>query len=368
MINKKVVILCPYTYPSACGIWVRAFADAKALLDNGYEVHIFSSNRIKGTYETSKSYEEYQGLKIHRFPILFSFGGAHLWFFIHRLLQIDPEIIHTHGFRHPHSLISLLLGKITGKKVLLTTHAPFEKDTRRSEFLKIFDLLYDGLISWWELKLYNKVIRISKWEDMYLQQLGLRNSEYIPNGISSKFFENPEEVSNKIMDHNHKKVLYMGRLDPVKRLEWIQYAAKELTDINFKIVGPLSGYNDFKSESGNLEVVIKKYSTEEFIEELKTTNVFVLPSIRESFSLVTVEAMSQACVAITSDSKGPKEFLKSGENGFIISTKEEMVEKIRYVLDFWKDLKAVREKAVETAKQFSEQNSNKLLLELYNNI
>ena len=64
----KIAILCPYSYPSICGVWTRVYNDAKYLVSKGHEVHILSSNEIKGTDKKSKFYEFYQGIHIHRFP------------------------------------------------------------------------------------------------------------------------------------------------------------------------------------------------------------------------------------------------------------------------------------------------------------
>src|SRR5690606_41003555 len=101
---KKIVILCPYSYPSQCGIWSRVFEYSKALKDKGYKVHVYSSNIIKGTSDKSSDYEEYQGINIHRFKVLFSIGGSALfWVFLKKIRKINPDIIHTHGYRHPHS-------------------------------------------------------------------------------------------------------------------------------------------------------------------------------------------------------------------------------------------------------------------------
>lgn len=374
---KKVLILCPYSFPSACGVWVRAFSDAKTLKDAGFDVYIFSSNRIKGTKESSGNYEEVEGIKVYRFPVLFSLGGTSMfWFFALKFLKINPQIIHTHGFRHPHSITALILGKLLRKKVFLTTHAPFEKDPKRSIILKLFDFFYDILIAWWELRLYNKVIRISEWEEKYLKRLGMKGSVFIPNGIDQKF------IDLKRKTQNAKQILYMGRVDPVKRLDLIITAAKRLKEYKFKIWGPNHGYSKLKSESENLEIILEKYSKEEYVNELDKSSIYILPSVREAFSLTTLEAMARGVIPVVSKTaKGPQDFIKNGINGFIFKDLNDLVEKIRVIQENPKSkvqnpndiekfkssrITGIRQQAKKTAKEFVEDEVNKKLVQLYN--
>lgn len=362
---KKVLLLCPYSAPSACGIWSRVYSDAIALKAEGYDVHIFSSNVIKGTDQTSESYEEIDGLKIHRFPVNFKAGGtAMFWDFSSKIEEVNPDIIHTHGYRHPHSFTSLIWGKFHKKATFITTHAPFEKDARRSTLMKLVDVLYDGLLGWWELKCYNRVIRISNWETKYLEQLGIKNSILIPNGLKDLFLKSPPAIENK----KFMRASYFGRIDPVKQLEWILDAARNLKDVQFKITGPLSGYSEFKSELPNVHINLKTYIPEELIEGLKDTDIYILPSAREAMPFTLLEAMSQGKIAIASPNNGSKEVIKEGENGFIVNNSKELSEKIQHIYNNWDELQSIRYNSVETAKKYDSKDSNKLLVDLYSGL
>lgn len=361
--QKTVVLIAPFSYPSACGIWARVYSDAKALKAEGYEVHVFSSNVIKGTNEISSEYEEFEGIHLHRFKVKFKLGGTSMfWSFKKELKEIDPDIIHTHGFRHPHSLQARFFGKRLKKTVYITTHGPFEKDPRRSFFLKMVDKFYDTVIARWELKGYDSVIMISAWEEKYLAKFGVKRLVLISNGINSKFFEVeiPKQEETPI-----NKVLYMGRIDPTKRPEWIEYAADKLPEVNFKIKGPIQVYGEFKSDFTNLKIENKKYTAEDFIAELDRSDIFVLPSIRESFGLVLVEAMSRGKIVISSDTKGANDIIENGENGFIIINEEELVEAIEYTYNNWPKLESIRSSAIETAKKYDERKTTKELIDLY---
>lgn len=359
---KKVLLLCPYSAPSACGVWSRVYSDAIALKNEGYDVHIFSSNIIKGTKDISSDFEEIDGLKIYRFKVMFSAGGsAMFWNFLSKISEVNPDIIHTHGYRHPHSFFSMIWGKINNKVVYLTTHAPFEKDPRRSVVMKLIDFLYDGLIGWWELKSYWKVIRISNWELPFLEKLGLKDSFLIPNGLKDMFLKTKPIIDGKVL----KRAGYFGRIDPVKRLEWIIEAAKNLKDIQFKITGPLSGYPEFQSDLDNLQIDLKTYTSEELIEGLKGLDIYILPSAREAMPFTLLEAMSQGKIVISSPNYGSKEVIEEGKNGFIVNNSSELIEKIKYIYNNWDEMQSIRYNSIEKSKEYNSVESNKKLIDLY---
>lgn len=351
--QKKVVIICPYSEPSACGIWKRAYNDALSYKNAGYKVIIFSSNIIKATNEKSPRYSNLNGIEVYRFPVILKIGGtAMFWFFQRKLLQLKVDVIHTHGFRHPHSLMSVLLARMLNKKIILTTHAPFSKDPRRSTYLKLMDFFYDVIFSWWELKLYTIVIRVSKWEEKPLKIRGRKNTIYIPNGIERDFISHPNTYSKTPTN----RIIYMGRLDLVKRVEWLVEVAKKLPQKHFVLYGPVQGYSDEIIKSwqniSNLEIVNKKYAKRDFIDWVGGADIYVLPSIRESLGITLLEAMSLGKIIITSEALGPKDFVVDAQNGFIVNSERALETKINDIYEKWSDMKDISHNAQNTARKF----------------
>lgn len=362
--SKKILILCPYSYPSACGIWSRVYSDAKALIEEGYEVHVFSSNVIKGTDKISPSFEILDSINIHRFPVKFSLGeNGKYWEFRKEINLIDPEIIHTHGYRHPHSLLASLYAKKYKKTIFLTSHGPFEKDPKRSILIKLIENIYDLLISKFETGIYKNVIALSKWEEQYLVKLGFKRIVIIPNGIDRKFFEN-----RTILDNNKKnRIIYLGRIDYVKRLEIFNTLAEKLPNIKFFIRGTKDSEIQFTSRP-NLKVNYEKYSVNDFIEEAKQSDIFILPSVRESFGIVIIEAMSQGLLVISSNTAGAKSIITNGVNGFIFNSENEILQLIEnYYLNKFDSIK-IRESAIEYANKYNEKITTKSLINLYGKI
>lgn len=54
------------------------------------------------------------------------------------------------------------------------------------------------------------------------------------------------------------------------------------------------------------------------LEEMGRTQFFVLPSVQEGFGIVYLEAMASGCITIGTEGEGISDFIRNGENGFLI--------------------------------------------------
>ena len=96
-------------------------------------------------------------------------------------------------------------------------------------------------------------------------------------------------------------------------------------------------------------ILTGKLKEEEINKELLKSDIFILTSKSESFSLVLCEAMNYGlpCVAFDVD-VGPREIIQNGINGFLIEDRnlDIMIEKVEKLLEN----KELREKMGEAAK------------------
>ncbi len=368
----KIIILCPFSYPSACGVWTRAYEDASYLVKQGHEVHIFSSNIIKGTNQTSSKYELYQGVHIHRFPLIMSFGeNAKFWDFKKELIELKPNIIHSHVLRHPHTHKSSILAKKLKVPFIVTTHAPFVEKSLRNKKTNALIYFYDKFLTKKFFKRCSKVIAISKWELPYLKEINCPEKKIIciPNGISRDFFKNKPKKSQNI--------LFFGRIAPIKNIECLINAAKILKDekikFNIKIKGmPEENYlNNLKQKINKLglnkEIILdidKKTSPlKERVKIFSNQNIFVLPSWREAMPTVILEAMASGLTVISSKTQGGLELIENRKTGYLfgINNEKKLAEKIKQALK--KPINAKQE-----AKKYSLKITNLKLIELYKSI
>ena len=68
---------------------------------------------------------------------------------------------------------------------------------------------------------------------------------------------------------------------------------------------------------------------DEVLAKMRESDVFVLPSVGETFGMVYLEAMSSGCITVCTKGDGIDGIIKNGENGFLT---EPTVENIRETL------------------------------------
>ena len=97
---------------------------------------------------------------------------------------------------------------------------------------------------------------------------------------------------------------------------------------------------------------------------IKNSELYVLSSKNESFSLTLVEAMSLKKLVISVKSNGPIEILEDNKYGILIENNaDEMAEKINYYLKNKDERKKYEELGYERAKDFSKENGKKIIEE-----
>lgn len=250
------------------------------------------------------------------------------------------DIIHTYGFR------GNFYGRIISKNLKIpsiTTYTGFMKDDYNNKikgfiFEKIDDLT---------LNIPKVVIVSSKAILNYVNNRGFKNEiKLIPLGIDIEDdFYNRGDFELKRDDFVIGSVMRFEKVKNPLFLIDIFYEVQK-REKNSKLV--LVGDGSLKSD---IERKIKEYDIEDKVKLLgfrddvrkiyKIFDLFVLTSLKEGFSISTLEAMSASLPVVVSDSGGVREMVEDGLNGFIIENfnKEEFVDKILFFKN--KDLKKV---------------------------
>ncbi len=307
-----------------CGVFNRVKNESIRLGKLGHNVTIFSSNYEKDTWRKMPKNDKINGIRIARFPAMKLGGESYMnWGFRDELLKLRPDVIIAHSYRHPHTHKALRLAKIIGSKVILVPHAPFvEKNVTRTWIETLIVKIYDYFIPSRTLNLFDKVIAITRWETEILIGLGCDRNRivYIPNGIPEEFFRQKASLEEK-------KILFLGRISPVKSIETIINSLTYINDKNlvFEIVG--IGKDKYIRSLRNL---VKKLDLEkrvifsesifpikEKIKKIDSAKIFVLASKTEALPQALLEAMSRKKIVISSNTRGAKSIIRNGKNGYL---------------------------------------------------
>lgn len=244
--------------------------------------------------------------------------------------------------------------KIIKKKnipVILQCHCNIEdqiKSNRYSEkMLKKICLLSD------------KILVLNNKSFYYLKKQKIK-SIIFPNFIDDEvILKGHKRISKRIGN-----VVFVGHVIETKGVNELIEASKELTDINFTFVGEMHTEYKNKVYPKNIHFV-GNIDHMKVIEYLDKSDLFIMPSYTEGFSVAVLEAMARGLPIVTTDVGNNKELL--GNNGGLIIEKKntnQIVEAINIMMDP-KLRKEMSENNVLVAKSYTRSFVINSLIKLY---
>lgn len=158
----------------------------------------------------------------------------------------------------------------------------------------------------------------------------LRKSEIIPNGIDDFWHENIGKARSLKKGKNEVRIISVGVVNKRKNMSTTERALNILNSRNSEheysltIVGRIQDNGIFKRIMKNESVRhIPHVSKKELLSTYQNHDVFVLPSLRETFGLVYPEAMSQGLPVIYTRGQGFDGQFDDGEVGYAVDCSDE---------------------------------------------
>lgn len=341
----------------------RIFEITTRLVCKGYDIHVYcmkwweglKNKKENGIYlhAICKKYSLYSGKRRSMTQALI-FGLACL-----KLIKEDfdiAEVDHIPFF----PLFSLkIVCFFKKKKIIATWHEAWGKDYWQ-EYLGwrgIFGYMVEKI----SVSIPDEIISVSEYTTNKLKNnLKCRKKIYtIPNG-------NDYEKIQKIIPAQKKSdVIFAGRLLSNKNVDVLIKSIQLIKERKPKIKCLIIGDGP---EKKNMEILTQKLNMEKninflgFLENhddvyalMKSSKVLVLPSTREGFGIVVIEANSCGLPVITTDHKdnAAKDLIEEGENGFVCQLdKEKIAQIIVRILENNLDRK-LRKVCMDIAKKYS---------------
>lgn len=268
--------------------------------------------------------------------------------------RTDLDIIHVHSTLV--GTILIFLNRKIRKKMVYTLHSNiFSLAPESLGMLRKFKLILEYYI----INNIKKVIALNKFDRMKCIKACKVNPAdivVIPNGVDTYLF-NPtlgtERIKQKYNLNGKIIILFVGRIHTIKGVEYLVKAASIIinnfnyTDILFLLVGPTeeSGIDgpayskvinliDVNQLNGNVKIT-GSVPFDDLRRLYAACDIFVLPSLAESFGLVITEAMASRKAIVATRVDGVASQIKDGWNGFLVepANEEQLAEKIRYLID-----------------------------------
>ncbi|CAG7648811.1 N-acetyl-alpha-D-glucosaminyl L-malate synthase BshA [Paenibacillus allorhizosphaerae] len=318
MDRLKIGITC---YPTLGGSGVVATELGKLLAEKGHEVHFITHSmpfRL-GKFDKNISYHEVEvnDYYVFKYPP-YDLSLASKLAQVAKLEELD--LLHVH-YAIPHAVCALLAKQMVGPqlKVVTTLHGTditvLAQDESLSDLISYAIDESDAVtaVSQDLIEETRRLLGITKPIDLAYNFVDKR--VYYPREVSElrKEFAHPDE----------KILIHISNFRPVKRVtdvvEIFDQVRKEVPSrLLFVGEGPeLSKVLCKVKELGILDRVTFCGKQDDVAQLLSLGDLMLLPSEKESFGLVALEAMACGVPTIASDAGGIPELITHGETGFL---------------------------------------------------
>ena len=238
----------------------------------------------------------------------------------------ESDVIHTFNYYNPLVFFLTAIAKIMRKKIVVSSHfhpylSGHKMKTRTMLMIKA------------TLEMARHIVCINS-EDMEWLRTEFRINpsklSMIPNGIDSEFYTPSDKTEARSLlriDPLKKYVLCVSRLHPAKGqdvlLQAFRKVVNEVRDSVLVVVGTGSFGHELRELCRDLGLGSKVNFTGFVIQETKrrwyqASDVFVLPSLMEMFSLVVLEAMSSELPVVSTKVSGWTQLSQEREIGITV--------------------------------------------------
>ena len=335
--NMKILQVIPYFTPKRGGDVNVVYNLSKHLAERGHKVTIFTTD-----FEFDTGYiQSLDGFRVVPFHCIANIGMMLISPKIKKQLKkeiMDFDVIHMHDFRSYQNIIAHHYAKKYNVPYVIQAHGSVLPFFQKQRLKKIFDLFFGYRI----LRDASKMIASTKTEVEQYKKMGVDEDkiEIVPNGIDLSEYENlPEkrEFRRKYsIREDEKMILYLGRIHKIKGIDLLVETfadmVKELDSLKLVIVGPDDGFlSTLKRQIENLKISDKILFTGLIPEKDKLgayvdADVYVLPSVYETFPVTVLEACACGTPIIVTDRCGIANIVNDNNVGHVVEYNKDQLQ------------------------------------------
>jgi glycosyltransferase involved in cell wall biosynthesis len=339
----KIAYIYDNVYPYCIGgVEKRIWEISKCLINRGHEVHFFCMNYWDGEEVIRKEGIWYHGVcplmplfQNDRRSIKQAIIFACKSFF--PLLNEKYDIIDCQSSPYFPAIFAWLASVLRHSCLVITWHEVW--DDYWYEYLGMMGIC-GKTVERFVSRLPHHAISVSQFTKEKIANMRKTDDiSVIPNGIDFKRINNISPSGN-VFD-----VIYAGRLIKEKGVDLLIKAVDVLKrkkqDISCLIIGDGPEKNDLQAMVNDLNlnrnILFKGFLKDQndLIAYIKSSRVFVLPSKREGFGIVVIEANACGTPVVTTNyfNNAAKDLIQEGKNGYLCDLHEvDLAEKILLAL------------------------------------
>ncbi len=239
------------------------------------------------------------------------------------------DLIHIHLWNPGSCRYAFWSAKHAGLPVVTTEHDPFELTGLKHKVKRMC------------LKRSDQIIAISMDNFRHLSEYGedVKNRlNLIHNGIEAdRFLDNQDKASLPAKDGDlvitciaelHKRKGHKYLFQEFKKLQ------QEFPTLHLMLVGTGPAEKELKDKYADVTNLHFLGWREDIPQILRVSDIFVLPSLREAFGLVLLEAMASGVIVVATDNGGAKDIIEHGKSGYLVppANSDRLADVIRTIL------------------------------------
>lgn len=300
---------------------------AKHLRPFGYSVSLACgaySKILKNVKKCEKIFE-----RVYLLPTIHKHDPRHYTKLKKLLKTGDFDLIHIHLWNPGSCRYAFWAAKHAGIPIVTTEHDPFELGGLKHKVKRMCLAKSDQMIA---ISLDN-YRHLSEYGEDVKNRLSL-----IHNGIEvDRFLDNHDKASLNVQKGD-LVITCIAELHKRKGQKYLLQAFKKLQvefpTLHLMMVGTGPAEKELKEKYGDIPNVHFLGWRDDISQILRASDIFVLPSLREAFGLVVVEAMASGVIAVATDNGGTKDIIEHGKSGYLVppANSERLVEVIRTIL------------------------------------
>lgn len=143
------------------------------------------------------------------------------------------------------------------------------------------------------------------------------------------------------------KVLTCGKFIKRKNIDKVIKACDMFENIELTVIG--EGKENLRKLSDK-PIFTGQIPHDKVIEKMKNSDIFILPSVNETFGMVYLEALASGCITVCRRGDGIDGIIEDSVNGFLCDDVDEVLNRILS----YEDKNRILENAYNTALEYSE--------------
>ena len=174
-----------------------------------------------------------------------------------------------------------------------------------------------------------------------------KNKTFVaPSGIDENIIipPHPPAAPSPANGEKELRVLTCANFIKRKNIDKVIKACKELESFELTVIGDGKFRGRFEKLDKNVKFT-GWLKPDEVYKKMRESDIFILPSVGETFGMVYLEAMAQGCITICTKDDGITGIIKNSENGFLT---EPTIEGIKQILTHIKTLNSNELKSLRT--------------------